>query len=240
MRFLPIILVLFLTSPFLAGQGDGISTKFRLIAWESGTPSELAYLSGGEPVKVAGINNTLRSPFLEYKGPGTIQFYDPSALPSGTDGQEAPVPLASVGIPPGTKYPLIFLMPNPGGEPAYRHVVFDDNPSKFPFGTYLFQNLSKHKVAAEMSGERFVVEPNRSQYLVSSEKNALHLRLAVSEETEKGWKLVYDSFFPNWKERRTLVFVYETVKNGRSRIEVRTLIENEAVWKAAFEQEPND
>lgn len=78
------------------------------------------------------------------------------------------------------------------------------------------------------------MEPDRSQHLVSSDEKALHLRLAVSEETEKGWKMVFDSFYPNWGERHTLIFIFDTVRNGSNRIEIRTLLENQAVWDQAM------
>lgn len=217
------------------GQGDEISTKFRIVSWDSGKPTKIAFISAGKPSQVDGINNTMRSPFIKYKGPRTLRLYDPESAPDGTEktaptNADAPKPIAIIRFPPAIKYPLVLLIPNPGKEPPFRNVVFEDDPSKFPFGTYFFQNFSQRKVAAEMGGERFIVEPERSQHLVSSDAKALHLRLAVSEETKKGWKIVFDSFYPNWEERRTLIFLYDTERNGRLRMETRTLLENKAVW----------
>jgi len=233
--FLPILL-----SALLPAQESQTSITFRMVAWESGNPPALAYVSGGEVITIPSLDSTRRSHFLTYKGSGNLNFYDPTTIPAGEKEREKIKPLASVNIPNGFKYPLILLLPNPDGNPPFRHVVFDDDPSGFPFGTYLFQNFSKHKVAADMGGERFVVEPDRSQHLVSSDEKALHLRLAVSEETGKGWKMIFDSFYPNWEDRRTLIFVFEGNKNGRPRMEVRTLLENEAVWNAAFQKEKDE
>ena len=235
--------LLLLNAPRSAAQEE-IRTKFRIVSWESGQPSEIAYISAGEPVRVDGINNSMRSPFLEYQGPRTMLLYDTSASLQGAgtaDGApEAPKPIAKVRFPKGVKYPLVLLLPNPEKDPPFRNVVFEDDPAKFPFGTYFFQNFSKRKVAADMGGERFIVEPDRSQHLISSDAKALHLRLAVSKETEDGWQMVFDSFFPNWEERRTLIFLYDTVRNGRTRMETRTLLENKAVWDAAMKADKEE
>lgn len=164
-------------------------------------------------------------------------------MPSGAETAtlpNAPEPIAKIRFPRGVKYPLILLLPDPGNTPPYRHVVFEDDPAKFPFGTYFFQNFSKHKVAAEMSGERFIVEPENSQHLVSSDKDALHLRLAVSEESKDGWRMIFDSFYPNWKERRTVIFIYDAVRNGRNRMETRTLLESKASWDDATSTKTSD
>lgn len=232
--FLRVALSTFVITAAVAQEGDEISTKFRIVSWESGKPAEVAYLNAGEPVRVKGINNSMRSPFLEYKGPRTLLLYDVSAPLEGMDASKAPEPIAKVRFPPGVKYPMVLLLPNPANNPPFRSVVFDDDPAKFPFGTYFFQNFTKHKVAADMGGERFVVEPEHSQHLVSSDEKALHLRLAVYKEAEKGWKMIFDSFYPNWSERRTLIFIFDTVRNGRPRIETRTLLENQAVWDQAM------
>lgn len=233
-------LAIFLTALAVAQEENEISTKFRIVSWESGNPTDVAYFNAGEAVRVNGINNSMRSVFLDYKGPRNLLLYDVSASLDATETSKAPEPIAKIRFPPGVKYPLVILLPNPEKVPPFLSVIFDDDPSKFPFGTYFFQNFTTHKVAADMGGERFIVEPERSQHLVSSDEKALHLRLAVSEETEKGWKMVFDSFYPNWGERRTMIFIYDTVRNGRSRVETRTLIENEAVWEEAMSPSEKD
>lgn len=224
-------------------QESEISAKFRIVSWEPDKPSEIGYISSGQPVKVEGVNNSLRSAFLDYKGPPTLLLYDISSMPSDGNSAklpDAPQPIAKIRFPKGVRHPLVLLLPDPGNTPPYRHVVFEDDPAKFPFGTYFFQNFSKHKVAAEMSGERFIVEPENSQHLVSSDKEALHLRLAVSEESKDGWRMIFDSFYPNWKERRTVIFIYDTMRNGRSRIETRTLLESKAAWDEAIVAKKKD
>jgi|GEM_PF-5613936 len=218
-------------------QEDQISTSFRIVSWAPEKPSQFGYISAGEPVKVEGVNNSLRSVFLDYKGPSTLLLYDVSAMPdtskpAGSPG--APAPIARIFFPPGIKHPLVLLLPVDGNPSLYRTVVFEDDPAKFPFGTYFFQNFSAHKVAADISGERFIVDPEKSQHLVSSDKKALHLQLAVFEDTNEGWRKIADSFYPNWKERRTVIFIYDSMRDGHSRMETRTLLESQAAWEYAI------
>ena len=103
----------------------------------------------------------------------------------------------------------------------------------FPLGHTCSRTSANTRSQPIWARERFVVEPDNSQHLVSSDKDALHLRLAVSEESKDGWNLIFDSFFPNWKERRTLIFIYDSVRNGRSHVETRPLLENQASWDEA-------
>ena len=130
------------------------------------------------------------------------------------------------------RYPLLVIVPNPDGPAPYRALVLEDDPAKFPFGTYFFQNFSKRKVAAEMGDDRFVLEP-AATHLVTSDQKALHLRLAVSEESEDGWRIIYDNFYPNWIERRSVIFTIDTMREGKLHLELRTLLENKAVWDSA-------
>jgi hypothetical protein len=217
-----------------------ITVKFRVITWQAGQPAAFNYSTNGISVIVEKLHNSLRSPFYDYTGPATLLLYPPvkttsaatKAASSATPPPPVP-PIAAITIPTNVRYPLLVLVPTPSGPFLYRALVFDDDPASFPFGAYLFQNFSNRKVATDMSGNRFVLDP-AGTHLVTSEQKALHLRMAVSEETaDGGWRIIYDNFYPNWIERRTVIFLVDTIREGKVHLELRTLLENQAVWNAA-------
>lgn len=220
-----------------------ITVKFRVITWQAEQPAAFSYSTNGKSIAVQDLTTSLRSPFYDYTGPATLLLYPPvtastaatQAASSGTLPPPVP-PIAAITLPTTVRFPLLVLIPTPSGPFSYRALVFDDDPAIFPFGAYLFQNFSGRKVAAEMSGNRFLLDP-AGTHLVTSDQKALHLRMAVSEETAGGgWRIIYDNFYPNWIERRTVIFLVDTMREGKVHLELRTLLENQAVWD--FAQKP--
>jgi hypothetical protein len=213
-----------------------ISVKFRVIVWQSGQPAAFNYSSGVKSILVKDLNTALRSGFYDYVGPATLVLYPPVPKASTTAKPTTPdtpiLPLARITIPTAIKYPLIVLVPNPAGPLPYRGIVFDDDPENFPFGTYLFQNYSSRKIAAEMSGNRFLLE-SAASHLVTNAEESLHLRMAVSVEIHSKWKMIYDDYYPNWSSNRTVIFLVDELREGRVHVGIRTLLENQAVWDAA-------
>ena len=227
------------TKPSSSAPEPTITVKFRVITWQAEQPAEFSYSNDSKSIAVKNLTTSLRSPFYDYTGPATLLIYPPvptttSAATKAASSATAPAPpLASITIPTNIKYPLLVLVPTPAGPLPYRAIIFDDDPAIFPFGAYLFQNFSSRKVAAEMSGNRFVLDPDAT-HLVTSDQKALQLRMAVSEAPADGsWRMIYDNFYPNWIERRTVIFLVDTVREGKVHLELRTLLENQAVWDAA-------
>lgn len=236
-NFKPLLLLLsLLPSAVLTAQENAVNTRFRVIAWKNGDPKEVAYLDGGQPVRITGINHTLRSPFFKYSGTGALPLYDPAQVTA--DG-ELPEPIAVAKLTPSVKRPLILLVPaeEPGAKPPFRAVVFEEDPAKFPFGSFMFQNFSPQNVAADMGGETFVVKPGSDGRVIKTPAEAHHLRLALEDRSNEDWRKIYDNFFPNYQNRRTVFFIFQTTENGTPRIQLRSLIESEAAWNAALDPE---
>lgn len=206
-----------------------ITTRFRVISWVPGQPEGFSYLSQGKQAVVKELSSSLRSSMLDYTGPATLSIYARDArLEKPRSGDALPEPLARVVLPPNIKYPLVVLAPNPAGPLPLRALVFEDDPEAFPFGSYLFINSSGQRVAASMGKNRFIIEPGQKN-LVHNDERAYRLQLAVPKG-DAGWRKVYDNFFPNWDTGRTMVFMIDTPTENGSRVSLRTLIENKAVW----------
>ncbi len=211
------------------------NTKFRLVAWKDGEPESLSYLQNGKLADIEGIQAGIRSDMQPYSGPSTINFFPAGATLSDDD---KPKPLASVPIPSGVRFPLIILIPNPDGpSPPYRGIVFDDDPAAFPFPSYFLVNFTKQNVALSLGKQQFVMAPGKSKVITSKEKT-LNLRMAVPKGgAPDQWTIIYDNFYPNWPEERCLLFVLDATRHGSPSLEVRSLLESEAVWKAALQTE---
>jgi len=209
-----------------------ITIKFRVIAWQSGSPSNFSYQNNGKSILVKDVYADTRSAAYDYTGPATLNLYPiappNTGKPSATLA-EPPKPIASILIPVAIRSPLFVLMPNPGGPEAYRAEVFDDSPEVFPFPSYFLVNYSQQRIAAAIGQSRVFIEPEQSHLVLSKDKT-LNLKLGVSVEKNRGWKLVYDDYFPNWSDLRTVIFIVNDTTGTRPRLVIRTLLENRAVW----------
>ena len=226
------LLIALLLVRITSAQDAEVNTRFRLVSWKHGHPAEVVFLQKGKIQKIDGINPSLRTPFFNYSGPGLMPLYDPGQV--SADMEPPPAPIATVRFNPAVKYALVMLVPSaPGKEIPYEAVVFNEDPEKFPFGSFRFQNFSPRDVAADMSGERFVIKPGREGRMIRTPAKAHHLRLALEDNTDKEWRKIYDNFFPNYGGRRTLFIIFETMIDDRPRIQIKSLLESETSWQIA-------
>lgn len=243
MRYPTAVLALFILFPasILFAQ-EPVSIRFRAVSWTAGKPEGFSYLQKGKPVVLDDLGPSVRSKMLDYSGPSPLVLYPPDAaiVPSGD--AKPPAPLAVIPIPSGIRHPLIILVPNPEKDgPPYKGMVFDDDPSVFPYPSYSFVNLSGKNVAISFGEEQFGLAPGKRKLLTSQAKT-INLRLAVPKEGREGWSVIYDNFYPNWPEERTLMFIVDVKRKDRLYTEPRVLLENKAVWENAVsrkkEEEP--
>lgn len=211
-----------------------VTVKFRVVTWQSGSPATFSYKNNNKSIAVTELYAETRSKSYDYTGPETLYLY-PAAPPAtttpATTPAEPPKPIARISIPTTIRYPLFILVPNPAGPEPYRAVVFDDSPEVFPFQSYFLVNYSQKRVAASIGQSRVLIEAGQSHLAVSKDK-VLNFMLGVSLEENGGWKLIYDDFFPNWPDLRTVIFIVDDTRGTRPRLMIRSLLENRAVWDA--------
>ncbi len=229
----PLVALLLVTLSVFAQ--DEVSFRFRIASWLPDQPAGFTYIHKGKPVQVEGLSHTVRSDMYDYYGPALFNLYPLiSEIQTGNSSGELPKPIASIRIPTGMRYPFLILIPNQEGkEPPYRIMVLDDDPSGFPYPSYNIVNFSSKPVAIAIGDKQFELDPGKRR-LITSEQKTLNLRLAIPRNEEKDWKVVYDNFYPNWPEERTLMFVVDITKNGQSRTEPRVFLENKIIWQKAL------
>lgn len=116
--------------------------------------SEL-HLAGGEPgdgrdaawQKVALNELTVGEP-IDYRGPSTLAFF---AAPVAGSKQ-----IAKVDLGVSAKSVLLVFVPD-AATGGYRIIPIHDG--EFQFGSYYFQNLSRHAVAIELGGQKRILNP---------------------------------------------------------------------------------
>jgi hypothetical protein len=222
-------------TPVPAAAEPTVTVKFRVVTWQSGSPAGFTYQYNNKSIAVTELYDDTRSKTYDYSGPATLYLY-PIAPPvtekPTTALPESPQPIARISIPTGIRYPLFLLVPNPSGPEPYRTVVFDDSPESFPFQSYFLVNYNSRRVAASIAESRIIIEPAQS-HLVISKDQSLNLKLGVSLDENGGWKLVFNDYFPNWPELRTVVFIIDDIRTTHPKLVIRTLLENKAVWESA-------
>jgi hypothetical protein len=216
-----------------AGAQD-VSCKFRVFSWEADKPSTFTYLSKGQPVAVKNIRSDVRSEMLEYTGAPLLALYEDTSAAGAPEDRKTARPLARILLPGGIRHALILLYPNPQASgPPYAGLVFDDDPAAFPFGSYLFYNLSKSAVAVSVGDETFILARDEKQ-LFRPQQVTIHLQIATRGSESAEWERVYDKFFPSWPQERNLFFIMDrTCGSGTRVVDTRSLLENDLVWKQA-------
>ena len=233
MRILKASLALIFASLSMLHAQDGVNIHFRAVSWNAGQPGGFTYMNAGKAVLVEELQSTVRSEMLHYTGPSPLVLYAPDAVIPPPKDTKPPEPIAVIPIPSNIRYPLLILVPNPDGDkPLYKGMMFDDDPSAFPFPSYSFINLCGSPVAISLGENQFGLEPGKRKLATSKEKT-LNLRLAVQKAGSENWNVIYDNFYPNWPTERTLMFITDIKRNDRTYIEPRVLLENQGVWDRA-------
>ncbi len=227
---LPALTLLVAAFPHPASAQD-VSTRFRIVTWKSGQPSGFSYFHKEKLIDVDDLQTGVRSISYDYSGPAKMPIYPPTAeIPSPTNPGDKPEPIAVVSLLSGIKQPLILLVPAPEGtKPPFNAVVIEDHPSAIPFPSYYFVNFSPRNVAISLGKEQFEIAPGKRK-LATSDLKTLNLRMAVKLEGTESWKIIYDDYYPNWPEERTIIFIMDVSEDERPRLEPRVILENKAVW----------
>ncbi|MEX2382480.1 MAG: hypothetical protein WD490_08855 [Opitutales bacterium] len=217
---------------------EEVQCVFRVVTWKNADPEALFYVQEGQPIKIEGLQASRRSDMHRYQGGSSFMLYDPASLNVPVaEGKTPPPPrpLAEVSLPKDIQHALLILFPAGEDDPLpYRVLVMNDDPDSFPFPSYKLVNFSRQRAAVILGKQRIVLEPGQ-QKLTTSDEKTVNLLLAIPGRDGREWSLVYDNFFPNWAEERSLVFIVEDTRNGKSRVIPRVILENRRAWELAIE-----
>ena len=195
---------------------------FRIACWSAWTKSDLYIGKSKKKMVKVDIFDMSYSKKYPYTSGQPLRFYKKN---QEATGKENPYTLAmSVNIPASCKKPLVMLVL---GEEGVRHMVYDLDAKKFPYGTYKVVNFTSVNLLTIMGGDSFSLKPKCNHFvkLKSRKKNkAVQCRVAVKSNGEV--KLVYSSMMMNRSDKRMLLFFYPSKdEGGRMTVKCRSLVD---------------
>ena len=129
-----------------------------------------------------------------------------------------------VAIPKSYKKPLLMLIIE---KKKVRHVLYDLDANKFPFGSYKVINFTKVHLLADLGGVKFTLKPNQDHFVrLNHGEKIKPVQLRVAIKGKKRSKLIYSSMLMNRKSKRMLMFFYATKDEAdRPTIKCRSLVD---------------
>lgn len=138
------------------------STNLRFLSygevlrgWNVTSPPQNGKFS--QPLPLPTVPNRFRSKPVAYKGGPVLWLFD-GPVPAIEPGSPPPSATAEVEIPAGARDTLVVLFALPTPDAAGRRfvaVALDDSPSKFPYGNFLFFNLTPHELVGKIGDQIF-------------------------------------------------------------------------------------
>lgn len=192
-----------------AAEDGSVSAKFASIYWAASDPDvnyqnwkrpEWYVLNGEKHEPIEVFLNQLGK-LSHYEGPNLMELYERRL---NMDGEWTYIPFTSVSIPQTSMF-LLFITK---GRAGYSATAFDVSESAIPQGDIAFLNLTGKKVAADIRGDRKLVEPWRLSLFTptNSQSQELPLQLAVFNDE---WERVYATVSSAKHDRSYLMVFYQ-------------------------------
>jgi len=140
------------------------------------------------------------------KPAGTERPKDPKEAPT------APKPLASFTFPGDGKYILLFA----AAENGKRVMAIEDKESSFPFGSYLYINLTGAPVEVRYNGASTPIPPNGRAVIKAPVANDSYAQGEVLTPGEDGFQIGYIARTYQQADVRTIFFLLPNQGGGHS------------------------
>ncbi len=115
-------------------------------------------------------------------------------LPNPELGTSAPVKVATINVPSGTKSVLAIISPRPASSstepPVYGVEIIDCDPSKFPAGSIRVINRAKVPMAAQFGTELISIEPGADAIVKPAPDKRHRVASRVATQITSGWKII--------------------------------------------------
>lgn len=189
------------------GQDDNateVQVRFRMLGVVDSTNGGLFYGFQQKDVPVA-VDENVRSPFNEYKGPATLVFY---RLKTNPDKSVERIPVANVDLTGKGQWPLL-IFEKRSGPAALKITALADDLTAFPPNTYRFVNRSKYPCSCVLGSQSFGLAPDENNLLPAPPSDATRHAVAVQVTAGMPKRLIYTSNWALQAGLRTMVFIDE-------------------------------
>jgi len=142
----------------------------------------------------------------------------PTKAPSADKGEAAkgpyvpPVPFATYTFPADGKYILLFA----GADKDKRIMAIEDKEGTFPFGSYLYINLTGKPVEVRYNGKSTPIAPNGRAVISAPVANDTYAQGEILTPGEDGFQIGYIARTYQQADVRTLFFLLPSDAGGHS------------------------
>lgn len=189
------------------GQDDSAAEAqlyFRTLGVIDSTNGGLYYSFQQKDVPVA-VDENVRSPFYEYKGPATMVVY---RLKTNPDKSVERIPVANIDLTGKGQWPLI-IFEKKSGSATPKVTALADDLTVFPPSTYRFVNRSKYPCSCVLGAQSFALAPDEISLLPAPPSDATRHAVVVQVTGGVPKRLIYTSNWALQAGLRTMVFVDE-------------------------------
>lgn len=146
---------------------------------------------------VSGIRRVSDGPY-EISPPITPSDFRPfpiyKTLSNPELGTTAPVKVATISIPSGTRSILAIISPRPAPSPAelpaYGVEIIDCDPSKFPAGSIRVINRAMAPMAAQFGNDLVSVDPGADTVVHPAPDKRHRVASRIATQITSGWKII--------------------------------------------------
>jgi hypothetical protein len=166
------------------------------------------------------VNNRQRDhqPLTEAKSAKAAKGKAPTKAPAADKGKDPkgpfvpPVPFASYTFPADGKYILLFA----GADKDKRIMAIEDKEGTFPFGSYLYINLTGKPVEVRYNGKSTPIAPNGRAVISAPVANDTYAQGEILTPGEDGFQIGYIARTYQQADVRTLFFLLPSDAGGHS------------------------
>lgn len=212
---------LVLCAPVFGQQPEIIKTQLVTVALT--VKDTTLYYRTGEEVKefTAGMNG-LGTPFA-YQGPRRFILHTSrEAFDPPKEGQEAPVPAASINLPEHSGRVLLVCVPME--DKSLRLIAYDIAKNSMKNGDYKVFNFSKSNLSIILGEQRFVVPTSKDIQATDGTWDDgvldLQCKIGIIQPDSKSVKPAYSSVWGHRPIRRNMVFIFDGVR-AENTVQVR-------------------
>jgi len=208
-------LVLFASAVGYAAPPQPVDCRFLCLA---GTPQPppMLHLDGGQVEVPVSVPVNVLSPVVRcFADRGAIRFL------SADDRQ----PVASARIPAGVNSAVLLFLPASTGSaqaPAWRVMVIDDSPAKFPDGGAFAVNLYASEIRLVIGEHKILLPSGRSHgFKRPNQRDPFNMApLVVEFRDGETWRTASESTLRYVPGNRFLILAYVDPGSGRPRVAV--------------------
>jgi len=167
------------------------------------------------------VNNRQRDhqqALTEAKSAKAAKGKAPTKAPAADKGKDPkgpfvpPVPFASYTFPADGKYILLFA----GADKGKRIMAIEDKEGTFPFGSYLYINLTGKPVEVRYNGKSTPIAPNGRTVISAPVANDTYAQGEILTPGEDGFQIGYIARTYQQADVRTLFFLLPSDAGGHS------------------------